>query len=59
MASSKALLAGEDFGEPGPLAEQAHMGDFMIPQRGILAIGGGYFEPLDEARHLTKATQAG
>ncbi len=59
VASSKASLAGEDFGEPGPLSEQAHMGDFMIPQRGILAIGGGFFEPLDEARHLTVATKAG
>ena len=59
VASSKASLAGRDFGEPGPLPEQAHLGDFMIPQRGILAIGGGFFEPLDEARHLTKATQAG
>jgi len=59
VESSKASLAGEDFGKPGPLPEQAHMGDFMIPQRGILAIGGGFFEPLDEARHLTKATQAG
>ena len=59
VASSKASLAGEDFGEPGPLPEQAFLGDFMIPQRGILAIGGGYFEALDEARHLTVATRAG
>jgi len=59
VASSRASLAGEDFGRPGPLSEQAHLGDFMIPQRGILVIGGAYFEPLDEARHLTKATQAG
>jgi hypothetical protein len=59
VASSRASLKGEDFGKPGPLAEQAHMGDFMIPQRGILAIGGGFFEPLDEARHLTAATKAG
>ncbi len=59
VASSTASLKGEDFGKPGPLAKQAHMGDFMIPQRGILAIGGGFFEPLDEARHLTAATKAG
>lgn len=59
VESSSASLAGEDFGEPGPLPEQAHLADFMIPQRGILAIGGAYFEPLDEARHLTRATQAG
>ncbi len=59
VASSRASLAGEDMGEPGPLAKQAHLGDFMIPQRGVLAIGGAYFEPLDEARHLTAATRAG
>jgi len=59
VAASKASLGSEDFGNPGPLSEQAHLGDFMIPQRGILAIGGGFFEPLDETRHLTKATQAG
>jgi hypothetical protein len=59
VASSTASLKGEDFGKPAPLSEQAQMGDFKIPQRGILAIGGGFFEPLDETRHLTKATQAG
>jgi hypothetical protein len=59
VASSRATLAGEDFGEPGALAEQANLGDFMIPQRGILAIGGAYFEALDDARHLTAATQSG
>lgn len=59
VASSKASLAGEDFGEPGALPEQARLGDFMIPQRGILAIGGGFFEALDESRHLTVATRAG
>jgi len=59
VASSAASLKGEDFGKPGPLAEQARLGDFMIPQRGILAIGGAFFEPLDEGRHVTAATQAG
>lgn len=59
VASSKASLAGEDFGAPGPLPEQTQLGDFMIPQRGILAVGGSYFEPLDETRHLTRATKAG
>ncbi len=59
VASSRATLAGEDLGRPAPLSEQASLGDFMIPQRGILAIGGSYFEPLNETRHLTAATQSG
>jgi len=48
---SRAVLAGEDFGPPGPVHPQAQLGDFFIPQRGILAIGQAYFEPFDSSRH--------
>jgi hypothetical protein len=41
--ASTASLAGVDFGPPGPLAEQARLGDFWIPQRGVLAIGRAFF----------------
>ena len=40
MAASKASLAGEDFGNPGPLSEQAHLGDFMIDLTRLLVRKG-------------------
>ena len=36
---SSARLAGEDFGPVGPLGEQARLGDFWFPQRGVFAVG--------------------
>ncbi len=54
VLSSHACLAGEDFGPPGAVEPQAHLGDFWIPQRGILAIGQAYFEVFDPARHSSK-----
>lgn len=48
---SQARVEGVDLGEPGPLPEQAHLGDFWIPQRGLFVIGRAFFEPLDPARH--------
>jgi hypothetical protein len=48
---SEARLGGESFGPVGPLPEQAHLGDFWIPQRGLFAIGRAFFEPFDAARH--------
>lgn len=48
---SRALIDGTDIGPPGPLPEQASLGDFWIPQRGIFVVGESYFEPYDPARH--------
>jgi hypothetical protein len=43
--SSRAVLNGTDLGPVGPLAEQDHLGDFWLPQRGIFfADGYGRFE---------------
>jgi hypothetical protein len=39
VTDSHAVVEGEQLGPPGPLAEQAHLRDFYIPQRGIFAIG--------------------
>ena len=44
VADSRATVNGEDVGAPGPLAEQASLGDFWIPQRGIVAVGEAIFE---------------
>jgi hypothetical protein len=44
---SRARLGAEDLGPPGPLDEQARLGDFWIPQRGIFAIGRAFFGPTE------------
>jgi hypothetical protein len=43
VAASRAVLRGEDLGPIGPLDEQARLGDFRLPQRGICVVGGGRF----------------
>jgi hypothetical protein len=43
VAESTASLAGVDFGSPGRLEEQARLGDFWIPQRGVFAVGRAFF----------------
>lgn len=39
VTASDAVIEGEELGPIGPLAEQAHLRDFYIPQRGIFAMG--------------------
>lgn len=43
VAGATASLAGQDLGPPGPLAHQARLGDFWIPQRGVFAVGRAFF----------------
>lgn len=50
----RARLHGFDLGPLGPLPRQAALGDFRIPQRGLLAAGGVSFDALDPVRHLTR-----
>lgn len=40
---SSARLGDEDLGPVGPLEEQARLGDFWIPQRGVFAFGRAFF----------------
>jgi hypothetical protein len=54
---SSARLDGEEFGPPGAVHPQAHLGDFWIPQRGILAIGEAHFERFDPARHASRTSR--
>lgn len=42
---SSARLGDDDLGPPGPLQEQARLGDFWIPQRGVFAVGRAFFQP--------------
>ncbi len=41
--SDHAAIAGEDFGPVGPVAEQASLGDFALPQRGMFMVGRSFF----------------
>jgi hypothetical protein len=52
VIGSRALLHSADLGGPQPLAKAASLGAFVIPQRGIFAVGQALFEPFDESRHL-------
>lgn len=58
IPASSAAVDGRDLGPVGPLASQASLGDFLIPQRGIFVIGCAFFEPFDEARHSAATSQA-
>ena len=54
VVKSALLRVGErETGQPGPVTPQAQLGDFLIPQRGLLAIGNAAFDALDPARHST------
>jgi hypothetical protein len=43
IVTSSARLGDQQFGPPGPLGQQARLGDFWIPQRGVFAIGHAFF----------------
>lgn len=52
IPTSTASLGAEQFGPVGPLQQQAFVGEFAIPQRGVFIIGRAFFEQFDPARHL-------
>ncbi len=56
VARTRAVVAGQDLGSPGPVRPQAHLGDFWIPQRGIFALGRAFFDPFDPRRHSSSMT---
>jgi hypothetical protein len=51
VTGGRASGHGADLGGPQPLPEAASLGDFVIPQRGIFAVGQALLEPFDEGRH--------
>jgi hypothetical protein len=51
IRESRATLAGTSFGRPRPLNDQAWLGEFAIPQRGLFVIGSAVFDAFDPARH--------
>lgn len=46
-------VEGRETSQPGPVRPQAQLGDFLIPQCGLLAIGNAAFDAFDPARHST------
>ncbi len=60
VVKSALLRVGDrEASEPGAVTPQAQLGDFLIPQRGLLAIGNTAFDALDPARHSTLVSGAG
>jgi len=57
IARGTASVGETDLGQPGPLPDQARLGDFWIPQRGLFAVGRAFFESFDPARHLAIASR--
>jgi hypothetical protein len=53
VTATRASIRGRDLGAPAPLAEQAWLGDFALPQRGLAAAGHGAFESFDPQRHVS------
>jgi len=51
VARSTAVLWGEDLGPVGPLATQAQLQDFRLPQRGICVVGHGRFDTFVPGKH--------
>lgn len=46
ISEAIATLDGSDLGAVGPAPTQGRLGDFLIPQRGIFALGRAFFEPV-------------
>jgi hypothetical protein len=55
--ASAAVLAGHDLGPQGPLTQQARVGDFWIPNRGLFAFGEAAFESFNPTRHSRATTR--
>lgn len=47
VSAGAAVVEGEALGPVGALADQAHLGDFCMPQRGIFAVGRVFVTPVD------------
>jgi len=58
ITAANAVLDGEDLGPLGPVPEQVRLGDFYIPQRGLLAFASAFLEPFDADRHTSADVRA-
>lgn len=48
---SEAVFEGNDLGTMAPLPQQAHVGHFCIPQKGLFMVGHAFFEPFNPEIH--------
>lgn len=55
--SARLTVDGRAADVPGPLTPQPRLGDFYIPQRGLLALGNASFERFDAERHSARTSQ--
>jgi hypothetical protein len=51
IGASVAVVDGEELGPVAPLLQQARLGDFWLPNRGVFVFGEARFERLDPSRH--------
>jgi hypothetical protein len=58
VTASRARLDGIDLGRPAPLPEQAIIGDFRVPQHGLLAVGDLDFDPLSFSLHSSRTARS-
>jgi hypothetical protein len=58
VTASRARLDGTDLGRPAPLPEQATIGDFRVPQRGLLAVGDLDIDPLSLSLHSSRTARS-
>ncbi|AQA01626.1 hypothetical protein BVC93_03355 [Mycobacterium sp. MS1601] len=53
VCETHAELNGRDLGPVAALAEQARLGAFCLPQRGVAVVGQGRFDAFDPLRHVS------
>ena len=58
IVDSEATVRGEALGRPGLVRPQARLGDFWIPNRGLLAVGRAFFDAFDPQHHRAVASRA-
>ena len=58
VRASRAHLRGQDLGTVAPLPDQARLGDFRAPQRGLAVVAHGRFDAFDPTRHRSAADLA-
>ncbi|MEP7216348.1 MAG: hypothetical protein ABI782_08845 [Anaerolineaceae bacterium] len=58
VKSAKLKVGDRETSQPGPVTPQAQLGDFLIPQRGLLAIGNAAFDAFDPARHSDQVSNS-
>ena len=61
IPTSHAIVEGVDLSEVGPTVEQARLGDFWFPQRGLFVVAQSFVEQFDPDRHRDRIvkTEAG